>query len=212
MVLIGGVGANDAVGGATAITFTGAVTSDSALTITSGATNTGVGGAATATFGGNATFSAITMNVDGGAAGLTFNGTGAQTVTGAIAAAADNEGTITISNTHASGVTFASSIGGAAADGSDDVDTLTIGTTTAGSVATFNSTVFVTDAILIGIDAAATAANTTEGSSATFKATVTGGGFTMGDNDADVKKSVSTQSVPKTGKTISQLEKLGQID
>jgi outer membrane autotransporter protein len=191
VAITGGVGVDAAVGGASAITFTGDVTSDSALALVgAGGHSNGSGGAATATFGGDVTFSAITLDVGttgGGAAGLTFNGAGAQTVTGAIAAAADNEGTITISNTHASGVTFASSIGGAAADGADDVDTLTIGTTTAGSVATFNSTVFVTDPILIGIDAAATAANTTEGSSATFKATVTGGGFTMGANDADVK-------------------------
>jgi len=49
-----------------------------------------------------------------GIATLGFNGTVAQTVVGNVAAAADGEGVVTITNTHASGVTFNDDLGVAA--------------------------------------------------------------------------------------------------
>ena len=180
-----------AIGGASAITFTGDVTSDSALTLVSGATDVGAGGAATATFGGDATFSAITLTKVGGAAGMTFNGAAAQTITGTIVATTNDTGSITVSNTHASGVTFASSIGGATAD-TDDLDDIIIGTVTAGSVATFNSTVMLGGDIVIGLDASETVA-TTEGSSATFKGNVTATNIILGNTtDSDIKTNNAT--------------------
>jgi len=108
VTVTGGAAANSTPGGASALTFTGDVTSDSALTITGGAV-TGAG-AASVTVTANATFSSIVLNDVIGLTTLTSNAVTANTITGAITAASDGDGAIVVATDDVI-TKFASNIG-----------------------------------------------------------------------------------------------------
>lgn len=93
-------------GDATSVTVTGAISTSGNVTVTGGTNannSSDAGDNATLTVGGNITAAGIAVT-DGadGAATLVLNGTSAQTVAGVVS----GDGDLTISNTHASGVTF----------------------------------------------------------------------------------------------------------
>lgn len=113
------------VGGALAVTTNEASAADNvtldvngdlevtgATTLTSAA-GAGAGGDITVTLAGDATFTGgvVMDDVGGGIATLTFDGTAAQDVSGAINGAVAGDGTILITNTSAGGVTFAGAVG-----------------------------------------------------------------------------------------------------
>ena len=175
----------------TTLTVTGNSTFTGAMTVTGGANNAGAdaivnlnGATVTATGG-------IVLDDDTGQAHLNFSGDAiAQTITGAITAAADGEGTITVANSHASGAKFASDIGTSA------VRLLAISVTDddgaeGTALADFNGNTYA-DTITI------TAAGPDDAASATFAGNV--GFTTLTLNDATTTASVtfdgsSTQTV-----------------
>lgn len=186
--VIGGAGEADAgnAGANATVTFNKNVVSAAALNLTGGGTDADGAGDAVVNIKGDASFTAIVLTDSDGAALLNINGTTAQTITGAIDAGSNDEGVITISNTHADGVTFLGSIGGTTAN-SDDLKTINIGTATAGSIAIFNSAVMLGGDLTIGLDTSSTGASA-EGSSATFKGNVTANNIILGGSaDTDIK-------------------------
>jgi|GEM_PF-1033869 len=234
--ITGGAGHDhdDADGGAASATFTGAVTATAqTLTITGGAGDTadagddnGDGGAASATFTANATFSSIVLDngaageATGGIATLTSDAAAANTITGAITAAADGEGAISVATDDAA-TTFASNIGTSATR----IATLNV-TSAANKASTgnFNGDVYV-DAITLTANATSGAAGAlfakdvgfttltldkvTEEATATFDGTtaqtVTGSIVGAASNDGAIV-------VSNTGGTVTFASALGSGD
>ncbi|WP_135081912.1 autotransporter outer membrane beta-barrel domain-containing protein [Terasakiella sp. SH-1] len=181
---------NDAAdGGAVTAIFVDDVTATSqTLTITGGdgdADNDGDGGNASVEFNASATFSSIILN--DGTAGNATAGTAtllidtvdgeAETFTGAITAAADGEGTITIEGDTEQ--TFASQIGTSSAK----IGTLTIGNTTDTGKAKFSSDVYATN-ITISSDQAANSAGNFDGNVTATTIEVDGSGNAVTANFA----------------------------
>lgn len=134
----------------------------------------------------------ITLQQDlGTTATARFSGNVAQTVTGIITTNSAGSGTLSITNTHASGVTFNSAVG------QTSIDQIIIGDTLVhtGSVASFNSTV---DATVITIGTNGVGGGEGEdpvptSSTANFYDTTTAsGGFVFGDTLGDFSSDTNT--------------------
>ena len=78
-----------------------------AWTIESG----GAGDTAAVKFRGNATLTSLNIDKETAEATVTFDGSSAQTIAGAITVTTNGDGVLSIGNTHNSGVTFSGAIG-----------------------------------------------------------------------------------------------------
>jgi len=209
--------ATTVLGGAASLTFTGNVTSNSTLTITGGdaVTNLTTGGA-TVNIAGNATFSAITLDVieAESTANLIINGTDNQLITGAISGSSAGEGSLSILNSTADKtVTFASTIGAGAENA--------IGTILIGGADTTTSTVVFNEAVIVaadgsttdGIDDGAIVIGQTEGGSAnvTFKKSVTAVKFDMG-NASGSSTATNTLTFDATGADLTATGTIAGLD
>ncbi|MCH8992050.1 MAG: hypothetical protein IIA44_09935, partial [Acidobacteria bacterium] len=188
VAVTGGVGGSGDAGGAAGtalLTFTDDVTATAqTLTITGGAgdaTVASVGGTATAEFVASATFTSIVLDdgTDGAGTGgsailliNTVDGQG-ETITGAITAAADGEGTITVEGD--TNQTFASAIG----TSSIKIGTLNVGNANDSGLATFNENVFVTNIVTDDASAANTMTFLKDVTTTSITLDDTGSGSTM---------------------------------
>ncbi len=166
---------------ATAVTVTGSITTTGNVTVTGGtnaSNSSDAGDDATLNVAGNITATGIVL-ADGpdGLGTLVLNGTTAQTVTGVVS----GNGSITVSNTHASGVTFSGD--------STSTGTVTMNGTGIDQAVTFNGDWGAGTIVLGDNTGTDTKTATFNGTTQTIAATIAGGGagdtvalvFTGGD-------------------------------
>jgi outer membrane autotransporter protein len=166
---------------ATAVTVTGSITTTGNVTVTGGTNAANTSDAdddATLNVAGNITATGIVLaNGDDGLGTLVLNGTTAQTVTGVVS----GNGSITVSNTHASGVTFSGD--------STSTGTVTMNGTGVDQAVTFNGDWGAGTIVLGDNTGTDTKTATFNGTTQTIAATIAGGGaadtvalvFTGGD-------------------------------